>query len=522
MNIVYRKRIALLAVICLPSLVFAQGKPNWQNMDLKTDSVFGISTEKAYNELLPGKKHVPVLVAVIDGGVDTSHEDLKAIIWNNPKEIPNNHIDDDNNGYVDDIHGWDFIGGPNGDINHENEEVTRIVRAGNTAYANADTTKMSADELAKYHIYLKAKIDFNKQVAAAEVRVKSKEHFLAAADSLVADMGMEDPSVDDFKNYDPKTPRQKRVADFLIGALNGRDYNTYRKAYIVSENDGPLQYSLNLNYDPRDIVGDNYADSKQRNYGNNDITGPNPFHGTHVAGIIGAVRDNNIGVKGVANDVVIMSVRTVPDGDERDKDVANAIRYAAANGAKVINMSFGKPYPWDKEAVDEAVKFAIKKDVLIIHAAGNEDEDLDDPKNSNYPNRVYADDKGIADSWIEVGASNMKDNETLKATFSNYGKTSVDVFAPGVRIYSTLPGSKYGYLSGTSMATPVVVGLAALIRSYYPKLTAKQVKEIIMKTVTKVDHDVMLNGKMVPFSSLCQTGGVVNAYNALQLAATYQ
>jgi subtilisin family serine protease len=234
------------------------------------------------------------------------------------------------------------------------------------------------------------------------------------------------------------------------------------------------------------------------------------------------VRDNNIGVKGVANDVMIMSVRTVPDGDERDKDVANAIRYAAANGAKVINMSFGKTYSWDKKAVDDAVKYAVSKDVLIVHAAGNDNTDLD--TTTRYPNRTYADGSGIARSWIEVGASGPVDDETLKASFSCYGKVAVDVFAPGVKINSTIPGSKYAEFSGTSMASPVVAGLAALIRSYYPKLTAVQVKEIILNSVVKVGHNVKIPGatpKEVPFADLCQTGGIVNAYNALKLAATY-
>jgi subtilisin family serine protease len=241
-----------------------------------------------------------------------------------------------------------------------------------------------------------------------------------------------------------------------------------------------------------------------------------------VAGIIGAVRTNNLGVMGVANDVMIMSVRTVPTGDERDKDVANAIRYAASNGAKVINMSFGKGYSFDKKAVDDAVRFAMSKDVLIVHAAGNDNKNTE--VDNNFPTRVY-EDKTEAKGWIEVGASGLKDDETLKASFSNYGKTSVDVFAPGVAINSTTPKSTYGEHDGTSMAAPVVTGLAALIRSYYPKLTAAQVKEIIMKSVVKISHNVVIKDgdtkKEVPFADICVTGGVVNAYNALQLAATY-
>jgi subtilisin family serine protease len=285
-----------------------------------------------------------------------------------------------------------------------------------------------------------------------------------------------------------------------------------------------LEYHFNVNYDPRDIVGDNYTNSIERQYGNNDVAGPDADHGSHVAGIIGANRTNNLGITGIANDVKIMSVRTVPDGDERDKDVANAIRYAAANGAKVINMSFGKAYSYNKKIVDDAVKYAMTKDVLIIHAAGNDNKNT--MVENNFPTRVYEDKSGEAKAWIEVGASGPTDDKTLKASFSNYGKTTVDVFAPGVAINSTIPGSKYANHSGTSMAAPVVAGLAAVIRSYYPKLSAVQVKDIIMKSVVKINHTITLEKDEkeveLAFDELCVTGGVVNAYKALQLAATYK
>jgi subtilisin family serine protease len=525
MNFNFFKRALIVAGLCLPVLTYAQNKPNWQNLDLKADTVFGISTEKAYTELLPGKKHVPVLVAVIDGGVDTAHEDLKSVIWINPKEIAGNHKDDDKNGYVDDMHGWDFIGGPNGDVNYDNLELTRQLRFYKPKFDNADTTKLSGADLVTYHQYILMKIDYDAELKDAQSKLDRYKQFEMVIDTMLTNMKNPNPKAADFKNYTPVGRSQKFLAYILINNMGDQDYATFKKESLdmaVDHFKEIVDYQLNFSFDPRSIVGDDYSNDKQRKYGNNNVTGPNALHGSHVAGIIGAVRDNNIGVKGVANDVMIMSVRTVPDGDERDKDVANAIRYAAANGAKVINMSFGKAYSWDKKAVDEAVKYAVKKDVLLIHAAGNDNEDKDSI--TNFPNRVYADGSGIAASWIEVGASDSKDNQNLKASFSNYGKTTVDVFAPGVAIKSTVPGSKYAELSGTSMASPVVAGLAALIRSYYPKLTAVQVKEIILKSVTKVDHDVIIAGKKskkVPFADLCNTGGIVNAYEALKLAATY-
>jgi len=526
MRIRILKRTLLLIAISFPILLNAQTaslKANWQNLDLKTDSVFGVSTEKAYTELLKGKKHVTVLVAVIDVGVDINHEDLKSVIWTNPKEIAGNHIDDDKNGYVDDLHGWNFLGGPKGNVEHETYEYVRLIRLEKPKYENADSTKLSAAELVKYHEYLEMKTKLNTQLAEANI---SRPGLVGLQlDTLLMDMKNKNPKVADFKNFKPKNDFQKNEVNYAINHYKGNDSNytsDYRKYLVVWRKDiqNELDYSLNINYDPRSIVGDNYNDDNEHYYGNNDVTGPDAHHGTHVAGIIGAVRDNNIGIKGVANDVMIMPVRvTFIGGDERDKDVANAIRYAADNGAKVINMSFGKDYSWDKKVVDDAVKYAVSKDVLIVHAAGNENADRD--KKTFYPNKIYADSSGMASAWIEVGASGSKDGEFLKAYFSSYGKINVDVFAPGVDIYSTTPNSTYGDDSGTSMATPMVAGLAALIRSYYPKLTAVQVKEIILNSVVKVNHDVTINEKKVPFADICKTGGIINAYNALKLAATY-
>jgi cell wall-associated protease len=285
-----------------------------------------------------------------------------------------------------------------------------------------------------------------------------------------------------------------------------------------------VKYQYNPEFNPRaDIIKDNYADSYEKNYGNADIKGPDALHGTHVAGIIGAVRNNNLGMKGVADNVRIMGVRAVPDGDERDKDVANAIIYAVDNGATVINMSFGKSYAWDKEAVDRAVKYAQSKDVLLIHAAGNDAKSNDEGEN-NFPNARFKKHGWFspkrAKNWIEVGALSWKKNEDAVADFSNYGQNNVDVFAPGVDIYSTLPESKYKNLSGTSMASPVCAGVAAVIRSYFPELTAEQVKECIEKSVVKQSYKVKKPGseEKVPFSSLSRTGGVVNVYSAVKLA----
>ena len=347
-----------------------------------------------------------------------------------------------------------------------------------------------------------------------------------ALDPFIKKIGKENPTLKDIEAYKPQGEREGAVKEALLDILKEMDYKSFYEDQIleaIKYYGNQINYNYNVDYDPRSIVGDDPNNSNERFYGNNDVKGPDALHGSHVAGIIGADRTNTLGIKGVADNVLIMGVRNTPNGDERDKDVANAIRYAADNGAKVINMSFGKSYSWDKAVVDEAVKYAVSKDVLLVQGVGNDNKDID--VENNFPNRKYLNGE-IASSYITVGASGFVDDETLKADFSNFGKTTVDVFAPGVKINSTITDSKYKEEDGTSMAAPVVAGLAALIRSYYPQLKAVQVKDIILKSVVKVNHNVTyLKGTesvSVPFSEICITGGIVNAYNALKLAATYK
>lgn len=526
------KKLILAIGLFIPVIAAAQQtkKPvsGWQNLDLKTDSVFGIGTEKAYAELLKGKKHATVVVAVIDGGVDTAHEDLKSVLWINPKEKANDNVDNDKNGYKDDIYGWNFIGSEKGNVQYDNLEITRLVRNYRAKFAALDTNKLTGPDVAAFAEYKR----LGNQVASSAGKAKQSfngvNNFKIILDNILASIGKTDATLDELTTYQPKNSGEAYVQKTLLSALpsykNVADFIAKEITPGLNHYKEEMEYSYNVDYDPRSIIGDNYENSNDRFYGNHDVTGPNADHGSHVAGIIAAARTNGVGIQGVADDVRIMAVRTVPSGDERDKDVANAIRYAAANGARVINMSFGKSYSYDKKAVDDAVKYAMSKDVLIIHSAGNDNRNTDAGK--SFPNRIYEDKSGEAKAWIEVGASGPWNDATLKASFSNYGKTTVDVFAPGVDINSTAPGSKYALHSGTSMATPVVSGLAALIRSYYPKLTALQVKDIILKSVVKVDHKVTIKqgavSREVSFDELCATGGIVNVYNALKLAASYK
>jgi subtilisin family serine protease len=503
-------------------------KPNWFNLDLQADSNFGIGMERAYKELLAGKKPKTVIVGIVDAGVDTTHEDLKAVLWTNPKEKGGNGIDDDKNGYADDMHGWSFIGSKKGSIHYDNLEVTRLIRKLKPKYgAVTDTMTLSVAQRDTLRQYKAMEADFNTQLEQAQGALANMNGFAKVLNGMVTNIGKPAPTAADFEAYAPQTQGEAQIRMIMMNQLKNADYATFKAEALdksIEHVKEQVDYNLNLSYDPRSLVGDDTNNVNEKLYGTSDVDGPDPDHGTHVAGIIGAVRTNNIGIKGVADCVQLMAVRAVPEGDERDKDIANAIRYAVDNGAKVINMSFGKAYSPDKATVDAAVKYAMSKDVLLIHAAGNDNKNLDEAK--NFPTRVYADGSGQAAAWIEVGASGWTDDNTLKAPFSNYGKTTVDVFAPGERINSTTPGSKYADHDGTSMAAPVVAGLAAVIRGYYPQLTAVQVKEIIMKSVVPITHDVLVpmgqQAASVPFSSLCITGGVVNAYKALQLAATYK
>ncbi|RZL47202.1 MAG: peptidase S8 [Pedobacter sp.] len=525
---IFKNLLVVAIMVAAPFLSNAQRKANWQNLDLKSDSTFGISAEKAYKELLKGKKSTPVLVAVLDGGVDLNHEDLKRIVWNNTKEIAGNGIDDDKNGYIDDVHGWNFLGGKDGkSIEFETLELTRLVRRDEARFAGVNAVNVPAKDKAAFEAFANNRTELEKRLVTAKSDLQGITGFKYYLDLVVKKIGKTNPTITDIEAFKPTTQQEEGVKGALLDVMKDMDFKTFYESQIeagVKQSYEMVNYNLNVDYNPRAIVGDDPNNSKERYYGNNDIKGPDALHGSHVSGIIGADRTNTVGIKGVADNVIIIGVRNTPNGDERDKDVANAIRYAADNGAKVLNMSFGKAYSWDKAVVDEAVKYAVSKDVLLVQAAGNDNNNID--VEPNFPSRKYLD-GNVASSYLVVGASDYQDNETLKAPFSNYGKTSVDVFAPGVRINSTVPDdNKYAEEDGTSMAAPVVTGLAALIRSYYPKLTAVQVKEIIMKSVVKINHNVnTMKGAdvvSIPFADLCVSGGIVNAYNALKLAATYK
>ncbi|MFB6273884.1 MAG: S8 family peptidase [Salinibacter sp.] len=501
-----------------------QAPKDWYHLNRVPRSGPGIDTRAAYRTVLKGRApRDTVEVAIIDSGIDIDHEDLTAKIWTNADEVPGNDVDDDDNGYADDVHGWNFIGGPNGkNVNQDTYELTRIYVNLRERFAGVDSAEVAPENRDQYQRYQKIKQTFRKKRRKAKrrlARVRKAQAAVQRATQLlkkrVETDTLTEESIRALSSPQRSVRRaKKRLLYFYDQGLTPADLEKYKQQL-----ERKVKYNYNPDFNPRPIVGDDYSDKTERRYGNNDVVGPDANHGTHVAGIIGATRRNDIGIKGIARGVRLMSIRTVPNGDERDKDVANAIRYAVDNGADVINMSFGKSYSPHKDVVDAAVQYADSMGVLMVHAAGNDGANID--STNNFPSPYYGN-GDRAHRWIEVGASSWKGGRKLAAPFSNYGAERVDVFAPGRSIYSTVPQNKYDRHNGTSMAAPMVSGLAALMMAYYPSLAATQVRSIILDTATRHKDQMVKrpggNGT-VRFGKLSRTGAIINAQAALRRAA---
>ncbi len=541
MSILLRTSIIIIILFSLSSNTLTAQSVNWYQGEKTAANPYNINTDAVYENLIKGRTGKPVIVAVIDSGVDIEHEDLKDVIWINKDEVPDNGIDDDKNGYIDDVNGWNFIGGADGTpVAADTYEMTRLYATYREKFKNADLSKLSKKDKALYDDYVK----FGKRI---EKETKSAKEQYAGFEERADFFG---GVLDHIKKISAEREIDKNLIDSLTTSFNQTDavmaniYNYYEGetgAYppidqLEFELLAPLEDALhyfggkfkhgwNPDFDPRHIVGDNYDDKTERYYGNNLVEGPDAMHGTHVSGIIAAARNNDIGINGISDNARIMVVRAVPDGDERDKDVANAIRYAVENGASIINMSFGKGASPEKGIVDDAIRYAEKNDVLIVHAAGNSSEDIGTAE--NYPNDYFEKPKGFLffkkkqpKNYLSIGASGPSAAEDMVAEFSNYSIKDVDVFAPGVQMLSSVPDDLYEVTQGTSMAAPVVAGVAALLRSYFPTLTAQQVKEVIMNSTQKIDTLVKKPGteEMVPFSSLSISGGIVDIEAAFKLA----
>ena len=527
---------SFLIISTIPLLSFAQGNSiketpkNWHQLDKKETGYNGISLDKAY-QFVKGKKSKTVLVAVIDSGVDTTHEDLKGVLWHNPKEIPGNGIDDDHNGYVDDVYGWNFIGGKDGrNVTQDSDEGSRVYYKFKAKYGDVipDPSKAKTpEEKNEIEMYLRAKEKIEAGVDPADIAfIKRILPSIKIGDSIISkELNKTEYTCEDLKNYFPTNVYAVNAKAIHMATCKlNNDNNDISNKDVIEDYERDLHKAEVLDKAPieyrKEIVKDDESNINDKYYGNNNVMAGSPMHGTHCVGIIGEARDNGKGGDGIADNVKIMMIRAVPDGDEHDKDIALGIRYAVDNGAQIISMSFGKDFSPQKKMVDDAMKYAESKGVLLVQASGNDAKNIDTAY--NFPSRVFADGTGRANNLISVGASGDATNGGLIANFSNYGKKEVDIFSPGVKIYSTLPGSNYGKLSGTSMAAPVVTGVAAFLLEYYPDLSAKQLKYVIEKSATTPNEKVNRPGtsEKIDLSEISKTGGFLNAYEAVKLAAT--
>ena len=531
----------LIAATFLASFSFAFAQDKMQNNDLKTwyhkdfstTNVYGVNTDNAYKFLeSKGLKPRTIVVGVLDSGVEVDHPGLINNMWKNPNEIPNNGIDDDKNGYVDDIYGWNFIGGKTADVDADNLEVTRMVKKYQPIFEGTDSAKNRANQAKmpeEYAIYQKSKKLYDEKGSEAKQYYHYFSGFNNAIPSIVKTLNGKTLTKANLATIKPASQEDSRNLQILNSLVQdaGNVGKTPKEVeeLLRKEIEGALKHyesqatkHYNLDFDPRaEIVGDNYDNYNEKHYGNNHYEGPDASHGTHVSGIIAGLPHGNEAQYGVAHKVAkIMTVRAVPDGDERDKDVANAIRYAVDNGAKILNMSFGKAVSPGKKHVWEAMKYAEKKGVLLVKAAGNENQNIGE--NEYFPTNFMkqSDEKPFVSNMIVVGAS-TNNSQNLRARFSNYNGKMVDVFAPGQEIYSTVPDAKYEYLQGTSMASPVVAGAAAVLWAYIPSLTPQQIKEALVKTVNKstVNANVDSNAN---FDQISVAGGVIDLYKAAQYA----
>lgn len=507
----------------------------WYHKDFASTNVYGVNTQNAYKFLeSKGLKAKPVIVGVLDSGVEVDHPGLIKNMWTNVNEIPNNGKDDDGNGYIDDVHGWNFIGGKNGDITDDNLEVTRVVKKYQPIFEGPNSTENKANQAKMpedFAMYMKSKEIFTKKGGEAKQGYETYKKIQGLIPTMITMLNGQNLTPAVLATIKPANQDQAMAASVLGQVANdpsvqGKSPAEVQK-FIESQMKEAIDYfevqatkQYNLDFDPRaSIVGDNYDDYSQKSYGNNHYADPKGEHGTHVAGIIAGLPQGKEVQYGVGYKVAkIMAVRAVPNGDERDKDVANAVRYAVDNGAKVLNMSFGKPVSPGKNVVWDAFKYAEDKGVLLVKAAGNDNEDVSE--NVYYPTnfKEVTDAKPYINNMIVVGAS-TNDNEFLRADFSNYNQKMVNVFAPGEKIYSTVPGAKYAYLQGTSMASPVVAGAAAVLLAYMPNLTPAQVIESLVKSSNKSTVNAMIKSNTNnKFDMISEAGGVIDVKKAAEYA----
>ena len=541
-----KKLFFILVAISVPAFVIAQtntSSKNWHWKDYGKDTIHGISLFQAYEQLSKlNKQPSPIIVAVLDGGIDTNHIELKPRLWINTKEIPNNGIDDDHNGYVDDIHGWNFLGGKDGrNIDKAADEKSRIYHKYKSAFENiSDINQIKSEAQQKQYLVWKQaaqEIEFSEEDAANLQYISMATNAIQKLGNIIIkEMNDSNFTVESIESFQPigRVTLDAKIAYLRTARILGIEKETpYKevisdlKEYIEGKEKSAKAKLVAPANIRAEIIKDNYENFADKFYGNNDITGPNAKHGTHVAGLVASIPDSTWNVNKLYPLIQIMGVRVVPDGDEYDKDIALGIRYAVDNGAKILNMSFGKSFSPEQSWVDDAIRYAGEKDVLIIHSAGNEFYDLN--TKAVYPNPYSSTFKDTAKNILTIAASSDNFiNGSLLTDFSNFGAKIVDVLSPGNKIYSTIPtDNNHGYLQGTSMAAPIVSHIAAMIRSYYPNLSATDVKQIIMQSVWKPEDvskafPIPQKEEQKTLHEIAAAPGIVNAANALQLAQNFK
>lgn len=525
--------IVIYTLLFLPFVVLAQNKHDlteeelktWWHKDLEQDKIPGISLEKAYLQLLNDKEGEPVIVAVLDTKLDIHHEDLKEQIWVNEDEVPDNGIDDDQNGYIDDVNGWNFMGSKTGeDVVTQKLEPARIVVAYRNYFGDDFSDTLSIEKKKAFKEYSRAIKIVDKEVVRLDKFIKTVDSLNAiyykARDTITYFTSNENYTLDTVDSLRTTYPEMEKYFNILSLALEYglTDQDLIdQKNYLTGQKKG-----FDVNFNGRKILEDDPNDLTDVNYGNNKVKNNKLAfqHATPVAGLLAAQRNNNLGLNGISDYIKIMPVVMVAEGDEHDKEVALGIKYAVENGAQIINMSWGKYQSLHLDWVRDAFKYAAENNVLLVAAAGNAEKNIDlEPK---YPNDEI-DGAEFVDNYILAGGLTHRYDSTMVSSFSNYGKKAVDIFAPASDIYTLAVNNEYDSDSGTSFASPLVSGTAAILKSYFPNLTAVQLKEIILKSGTEIDLMVKRpgdeeNAPLIPFSSLSKTGRILNVYNALRMA----
>ncbi len=488
----------------------AQSLTDWHKS--YCDTLQGLRSKEALAFL--NSKHLKpkrqIILAIIDSGIDTTVVDLQAALWKNPKEKLDGK-DNDRNGYVDDLNGWNFLGTKDGSFNmisagtQEYREFKRLF----PKYKYCDST-MIPEDTTEYAYYKKMRkkagiqnyLRFFEYVSLKNEAYRSLDSLLRLQPLLAKDTltleGLRQLSMTDDELWN------KAYQSILVDIYRANRHTRWDELMEGHQEQFDLMRKriegIEKDRDKRLLMGDDMKDIDDRFYGNRILQTEDCEHGTIVAGIIAGQGKSAGSPQGIYPEARLMIIRAVPNGDEYDKDVATAIRYAVDNGAKIINLSLGKYNSPQADMVSQAIAYAARKDVLLLQSAGNNARNIDSL--SYFP--ASKDKKGkVFPNYMRVGAS---DKQGKPCSFSNYGKEEVDVFAPGVEVTSVTVGGRYTQSQGTSIASPAAAATAAIIRSYFPRLKAAQVKNILIETA-----------RPLPSNKYCR-GGVIDALRAVESA----